>query len=153
MKNAIGALFCAVVLLVAAGSAWAEQECYTLAGGTFFWGEGNMGLVLNISDPSGEGKVLKVTGKGINATNDPIYFQGATRTFGLIKEFSLHGSGMHIYTSIWGQHAYLVNVIYEYHLALAPKDGRWEGTYHGEIHTSEGEEKDVSGVVVSATCK
>jgi hypothetical protein len=149
MKKTIATLLCAG-LLSAAPAAWAYQECYTLSGGTFFAEEGDMHLILSISAPSGGGQVLKVTGKGVNASHDPNFFHGAAKISDHAKEFSLKGSGFHIYTALFT--SYSVSVMYDYHLTLSPGDSGWTGKYAGEIHTSEGEEQDVGGAVTEVSC-
>jgi|GEM_PF-6123543 hypothetical protein len=149
MKKAITALLCAGLLLIAAAPAWASNECYTLAGGAFFGGD--MTLILTIGASSDGGEVLTVTGKGVDPAHDPIFLHGAAKTSAHVKEFSLHGSGPHIYSGLGGS-SHFVSVIYEYHLTLGLGDGGWTGNYAGEIHTSEGDEKNVSGAATEVSC-
>ena len=142
MKKVIAALFCAGLLLAAA-SAWASQECYTLSGADYFGGD--ISLKLTLQAPSGG--VDRVSGLGEDSRGDSFLLQGAVHPSGGDKEFSLLGSGP---TGSGGAGG--VYVIYTFHLNLSPGGGGWAGSYAGELHTTRGAEKNISGAATQTNC-
>jgi hypothetical protein len=142
MKKAITVLFSAGLLLTAA-AAWASNECYTLSGADYFGGD--MSLKLTLQTPSGG--VDRVSGQGEDSRGDSFLLQGATHPLGGDKEFSLLGSGPTGSGGAGGEY-----VIYSFHLNLSRGDGGWTGSYAGELHTTRGAEKDVSGAATETSC-
>ena len=136
---------CAGLLLIAAAAAWASDECYTLSGGDYF--DGDMALALAIQAPSGGGDVYTVYGIGTGSQGRSALLQGAAQSSAHVKEFSLRGSG-----PIGPGRNGDVWAIYEYHLTLGPGGGGWTGNYAGEIHTTDGAEKNVSGAATEINC-
>ena len=146
MKKIAAVLCCTALLLLAAVSAWASDECYTLSGGDYFGGD--MGLILIIQAPTDGGDIYTVFGLGNDSKGDTsALLHGVTQTSGHVKEFSLRGSGPIASDKEGG-----VWAMYEYHLTLGPSDSGWTGTYAGEVHTTDGAEKNVSGSVTPTSC-
>ena len=145
MKKAITVLFCAGLLLIGAAAAWASDECYTLSGADYFGGDMTLGLAIQ-APPEG-GDVYAVYGIGKDSQGHSVLIQGSTQSSAHVKEFSLRGSGpigAGRHGDVWA--------IYEYHLTLGPGGSGWTGNYAGEIHTTDGAEKDVSGAATGINC-
>lgn len=143
MKKALTVLFGAGLLLCTV-AAWASDECYTLSGGDYFGG--NMTLTLVIQAPSGGGRGL----------HGLWHWQGLCRQLGPVPW----------HQPILGPHQGIlppgqrrdqgrqnaVWAVYEYHLSLGPGGSGWTGRYGGEIHTTDGSEKNANGSATEISC-